>query len=145
MTEPLKARLRADLNDARRSRDRLRTTVLTTVLSEVRNREIELGREATDDDVVGVVARAIKQRKEAAAQMRDGGREELAAREDREAALLDRYTPESLSEDEVRAMVREIVAGGADDMGAVMGSLMPRIRGRFAGANANRIVREELG
>ncbi|NIP81700.1 MAG: GatB/YqeY domain-containing protein, partial [Gemmatimonadetes bacterium] len=113
MTEPLKARLRADLNDARRSRDRLRTTVLTTVLSEVRNREIELGREATDDDVVGVVARAIKQRKEAAAQMRDGGREELAAREDREAALLDRYTPESLSEDEVRAMVREIVAGGA--------------------------------
>lgn len=145
MANGLKDRLRTELNEARRSKDRLRTAVLTMTLSEVRNREIELGRDATDDDVIAVVSRAIKQRREAADQMRDAGRTELAEKEEKEAELLDAYTPAALSEAEVRAMVREAVAGGADSMGAVMGTLMPRIRGRFDGKEANRIVREELG
>jgi uncharacterized protein YqeY len=145
MASRLKERLRAEVNEARRAQDRLRTTVLTTTLSEVRNREIELGREASDDDVVAVIAKAIKQRKEAADQMRAAGRSELAEKEEREAELLEPYTPEALSEEEVRAIVRELIAAGASQMGAVMGGLMPRIRGRFDGAEANRIVREELG
>jgi uncharacterized protein YqeY len=145
MAETLKERIRADLNEARRSKDRLRTTVLTTILSDIRNREIDQGRESTDEDVVTVVARAIKQRREAAEQMRDGGRAELAAKEDREAELLDAYTPEAMTEAEVRSIVREAIDGGATDMGAVMGRVMPRIKGRFDGREANRIVREELG
>lgn len=145
MGNGLKDRLRTELNEARRSKDRLRTAVLTMTLSEVRNREIELGRDATDDDVIAVVSRAIKQRREAADQMRDAGRTELAEKEEKEAELLDAYTPAALSEAEVRAMVREAVAGGADSIGAVMGALMPRIRGRFEGKEANRIAREELG
>lgn len=145
MGNGLKDRLRTELNEARRSKDRLRTGVLTMTLSEVRNREIELGREATDDDVIAVVSRAIKQRREAADQMRDAGRTELAEKEEKEAELLDAYTPAALSEAEVRAMVREAVVGGADSIGAVMGALMPRIRGRFDGKEANRIAREELG
>lgn len=145
MSESLKERIRGDLNDARRSKDKLRTTVLTTVLSEIRNKEIELGEEATDQDVIGVVAKAIKQRKESAEQMRDAGREELAEKEESEAEILDAYTPESMSEDAVRSLVQEIVASGADNMGAVMGALMPKIKGRFDGKEANRIVREELG
>lgn len=144
MAETLKERIRSDLNEARRSKDKLRTTVLSTVLSEIRNKEIEEGRDATDQDVIGVVAKAIKQRHEAAGQMRDAGRSELADKEEREAELLDAYTPESMTEDEVRAMVREAIAAGADDMGAVMGQLMPRIKGRFDGREANRVVREEL-
>ena len=145
MAESLKDRIRSDLNEARRGKDRLRTTVLTTTLSDVRNKEIELGREATDEDVIGVVARALKQRREAADQMRAAGRAELAEKEEREAELLDAYTPAAMTEDEVRAIVREAVAGGADSMGAVMGAVMPRIKGRFDGREANRIVREELG
>lgn len=145
MADTLKARLRADLNESRRAKDKLRTTVLTTTLSEVRNKEIELGRNAADEDVIGVVAKGIKQRKESAEQMRDAGRVELAEREEREAEILAAYTPEPLSEEEVRAMIREIVDGGADSMGAVMGALMPRIRGRFEGSQANRMVREEMG
>lgn len=145
MAESLNDRIRADLNDARRSKDKLRTTVLTTALSEIRNREIELGREVKDEDVIGVMVKAIKQRNEAAEQMRGAGREELAEKEDKEAEILDAYTPESMSEDEVRSIVREIVASGADNMGAVMGALMPKIKGRFEGKEANRIVREELG
>lgn len=144
MAETLKERIRSDLNEARRAKDRLRTTVLSTVLSEIRNKEIEEGRDATDEDVIGVVAKAIKQRHEAADQMRDADRSELADKEEREAELLDAYTPESMSEDEVRAMARETIAAGADNMGAVMGQPMPRIKGRFDGREANRIVREEL-
>lgn len=145
MADTLSERIRADLNEARRSRDKLRTTVLTTVLSEIRNKEIEQGGEASDGDVVGVVSKAIKQRHEAASQMREAGRPELAEKEEREAEILDRYTPEAVSEDEVREMVREAIAGGADNMGTVMGQLMPRIKGRFDGREANRVVREELG
>jgi uncharacterized protein len=145
MAEALKGRIRADLNDARRQKDRLRTTVLTSTLSEVRNKEIDLGREATDEDVIGVVAKAIKQRKESSEQMRTAGRAELADKEDREAALLEAYMPAGLSEAEVRSAVQEAIAGGADNMGAVMGAIMPRIKGRFDGREANRIVREELG
>lgn len=144
MSSELKSRLQADLNRARKERDRQRTLVLSTTLSEIRNREIDQGREVGDADVLDVLSRAVKQRREAAEQMRSGGREELAAKEDAEAVVLQAYMPEQLSEDEVRAMVREAVADGADDMGAVMGRVMPHLKGRFEGREANRIVREEL-
>lgn len=145
MAGTLKDRLRSDLNEARKARDRARTAVLTMTLSEVRNREIELGRELQDADVVDVVAKAIKKRREAADQMRSAGRAELAEKEEQEAEVLESYTPEAMSEDEVRGIVREAIAAGADNMGAVMGAVMPRIKGRFDGKEANRIVREELG
>ena len=145
MAGALKERIRSDLNEARRAKDRMRTTVLTSTLSEIRNREIEMGRDAEDEDVLGVLSKALKQRREAADQMRTAGREELAEKEEREAEILSEYTPEAMSEDEVRGIVRDIVADGADNMGAVMGALMPRIKGRFDGREANRIVREELG
>ncbi len=145
MAESLKDRIRADLNEARKSKEKLRTLVLTTVLSEIRNKEIEQGSDASDRDVIGVVTKAIKQRNEAAEQMREAGREELAEKEEAEAGILDAYTPEGMSEDEVRALVQQMIAGGADNIGAVMGQLMPEIKGRFDGKEANRIVREELG
>lgn len=141
----LKEQLRDDLNTARKERDKLRTLVLTTLLSEVRNREIELGRELEDADVQGLLTTAIKRRREAAEQMRAGAREELAAKEDQEAEILQGYLPPQLGEAEVRAMVREATAGGAKDLGAVMKVVMPRVKGRFEGKELNRIVREELG
>lgn len=144
MSSSLKSRLQTELNDARRARDKVRTLVLSTTLSEVRNHEIDTGHDATDDDVVRVVAKAIKQRRDAAEQMRSGDREDLATKEEAEAAVLADYLPEGLSEVEVRAMIDEIVAAGADGMGAVMGQLMPRLRGRFDGGAANRLVREIL-
>lgn len=144
MSSGLKARLQNDLNAARKERDKLRTLVLSTVISEVRNREIDDRSELDDDGVVQVVSRAIKQRKDASTQMRDAGRGELADQEDAQSAILEEYLPEGMSEDEVRGIVREIIESGADQMGPLMGQLMPRIRGRFDGKEANRIVREEL-
>ena len=144
MSEALKDRLQSDLNRARKERDRERTLVLSTTLSELKNKEIELGRDASDEDAIAVVTKAIKQRKDAAEQMRAGKREELAAAEDAQAAILKGYLPEALSEDEVRAIIREVIAGGANQMGALMGQVMPRLKGRFDGKEANRLVREEL-
>ena len=144
MTGTLKARMRTDLNDARRARDKLRTAVLSMTLSELRNREIELGREASDDDTLEIVQRAIKRRRRGSAARPRAGREEHAAREDSEAEILGQYTPPALDESEVRAMVREAISDGATVIGAVMGAVMPRIKGRFDGKQANRIAREEL-
>lgn len=144
MSSDLKGRIQADLNEARKQRDKERTLVLSTILSDLKNRELDAGGRMADEDAVQVIAKAIKQRKDASDQMRAAGREELAAVEDTQAAVLQGYLPEGLSEDEVRAMIREIVAGGATAIGAVMGQLMPRIRGRFDGKEANRVVKEEL-
>ena len=145
MPDTLKDTIREDLNAARRERDRLRTTVLTTLLSEIRNREIELGHALADGEVHAVVTSAIKRRREAAEQMRAGAREELAQKEEQEAAQLQAYLPPKLGEDEVRAMVREAMAGGAQDLGSVMKALTPKTKGKFDGRELNRIVREELG
>jgi uncharacterized protein YqeY len=140
----LKLRIQADLNEARKQRNKERTLVLSTMLSEIRNKEIDEGKEADDDAVVQVISKGIKQRKDASEQMRGAGRGELADVEDAQAEILSEYLPEGLSEDEVRAMVREAIAAGADQMGPLMGRIMPQIRGRFDGKEANRIVREEL-
>lgn len=145
MPEPsLLEQLRADVTTARKERDRLRTTTLTTFLSEVKNKEIDQGRPAADEDVRGLLVTAIKRRREASEQMRAGGRTELAEKEEQEAALLQAYLPPALGEDEVRAMIREAIAGGAADVGGVMKAVMPRTRGRFVGKELNRLVRESL-
>ncbi len=140
----LKSRLQSDLIEARKARDKARTLVLSTTLSELRNREIELGSEASEEEVLQVLTRAIKQRVDAAEQMRTGGREELAEKEEGEAALLQTYLPDQLTPDEVRRIIDEILQAGAPHMGAVMGQLMPRIRGRFDGKAANALVREMM-
>ena len=140
----LKETIRDELNSARRERDKLRTVLYTSTLSEIKYKEVELGREVSDAEVIDVINRAIKRRKEAAEQMRAGNRAELADKEDQEAALLAKYLPAQLSEEEVRGFVREAIARGAGNMGAVMGKIMPRLKGAFDGKEANRIVKEEL-
>jgi uncharacterized protein YqeY len=140
----LKDTIREELNAARKERDKLRTVLLTSTLSDIKYKEVELKREATDADVLEVLNRAIKRRKEASEQMRAGNRLDLAEKEDQEAALLAKYLPAQLSEAEVRGFVREAIAGGANNMGAVMGKIMPKLKGAFDGKEANRIVKEEL-
>jgi uncharacterized protein YqeY len=140
----LQQEIRTALDRARRDRDKLRTVVLTSALSEIRNREIELQKPADDEVVREVLARGMKQRKDAAEQMRAGGREELALKEESESGILAEFLPPQLDEDAVRALIRDIVAGGAVGIGPVMAKLAPQIKGRFDGKEANRIVREEI-
>ena len=144
MSTDLKSRLKADLITARKGRDKLRTLVISSMLSDVRNMEIDQRVDVDDDGVIQILSRGIKQRKDASEQMRAAGRDELADVEDEQAAVLKGYLPEGLSEDDVRAIVRQAIADGADQMGPLMGRVMPQIKGRFDGNDANRIVREEL-
>jgi uncharacterized protein YqeY len=140
----LQQEIRSALDQARRERDKFKTVVLTSVLSEVRNREIELRGPAEDETVREVLSRGIKQRKESAEQMRAAGREELALKEESESAILVSFLPPQLDEAGVRSLVKEILAGGASGIGPVMAKLAPLIKGRFDGKEANRIVKEEI-
>ena len=144
VSESLKQRLQGDLAKARKQQQKEVVLVLGTLLSELRNREIDLGREVDDDEVLQVIGKAIKQRRDAAEQMRSGGRPELAAQEDAQVEILQGYLPAQMTGDEVRALIRELIAAGNDQMGPLMGLVMPRIQGRFDGREASRLVREEL-
>ncbi len=96
LSSSLKTRLKEDLIQARKGREKLHTLVLSTTLSELRNREIELGKDGDDAEVLSVIGKAVKRRKEAAGQMRAGGREELATKEEAEAEILGTYLPAGL-------------------------------------------------
>ena len=144
MASALKSRIRSDLNTARKERNKARTLVLATVLSDIRNEEIKVGGDVDDGDVLQLLSKGIKQRKDASEQMRGAGRDELADLEDAQAEVLAEYLPAGMSEEEVRAIVQEMIASGVNQMGPLMGQVMPKIRGRFDGKEANRIVREEL-
>jgi uncharacterized protein YqeY len=141
----LAARMQGELNQARKAQAKDQVLLLGTVLSEIKNREIEVRRAITDDDVIDVIRKAIKRRKESTELYEKAGRAELAAAERREAEVLETWLPAAPSDDEVRAAVREAIAGGAKAIGQVMGKVMPLFKGRLDGSVINRIAREELG
>ena len=141
----LQARLQADLNASRKSQDKPATLLLGTVLSDVKNRRIELKRDPTDAEVVDVLRKGIKRRRESVEMYDKGGRADLAAKERAEVAALEKYLPPQVGEDELRAAVTAAIAGGANTIGAVMGKVLPQFKGRAEGSAINAIAREELG
>lgn len=130
------------MNAARLQKDRGRARLLSTVLSDIRNREIEAGHELEDVEVLEVLSKAVKMRLEAADQM--GSRPELEQKEREEAGILRMYMPPQLSADEIRGMVIDAIEAGAASMGAVMGRVMPQLKGRADGRAVNQIADEEL-
>ena len=141
---PLLTRLQQDLTAARKAGDKAGVTVLGTTIAEVRNREIELKRDVTDDDVVEVLRKAIKRRREAIDLYVKAAREELAQTERTELATLERYLPAQVDDTEIRAAVRAAIDSGAANIGAVMGRVVPQFKGRAEGSTINAIAREEL-
>jgi uncharacterized protein YqeY len=140
----LLARLQGDLNSARKSQDKAGTLLLSTVLSEVKNKKIELRREPADADVIEVLRKSIKRRRESVEMYTKGARKDLADKEMAEAAALEKYLPAQVSDDQLRAAVRAAIAGGATQIGAVMGKVLPQFKGRAEGGTINAIAREEL-
>jgi uncharacterized protein YqeY len=138
------ARLQSDLNAARRAQDRAQVTLLGTIISDARNREIELKRDLTDEDVVETLRKGIKKRRESIEMYDKGGRDDLAVIERSEVELLGKYLPASVSDEEIRTAVVAAIAGGAGNIGAVMGKVMGQFKGRAEGGTINAIVREEL-
>jgi uncharacterized protein YqeY len=140
----LQARLQGELAASRKAQDKAATLLLGTTLSEVRNRSIELKRDLTDEDVIDVIRRAIKKRREAIELYDKGGRAELADKERAEVALLAKYLPAQVDPEDIRVAVRAAIAAGATNVGAVMGKVMPQFKGRAEGGVISSIVREEL-
>ena len=136
--------LQSDLTTARRAQDKALTLLLGTLVSDVKNRQLEVNRELTDADVVDVLQRGIKRRRESLDMYTKGGREDLAAVERDQVAVMERYLPAQASAEDIRAAVRAAIAAGATNMGAVMGKVVPQFKGRAEGGTINAIVREEL-
>jgi uncharacterized protein YqeY len=141
----LLARLQGDLNASRKAQDKANTLLLSTVLSEVKNRRIELRRDPEDKDVIDVLRKAIKKRRESVEMYDKAKRADLADKEREEAAALEKYLPPAVSSEELRAAVRAAIEGGAANIGAVMGRVLPQFKGRAEGGAINAIAREELG
>lgn len=144
MNGSLAEQIRAALNAARKDRDQAGTLLHSTILSDIRNREIELGKVLDDAETLEVLRRGIKRRRESVEAYRGAGRRDLADREQHEIALLERYLPPGVSDEEIRAAVRAAIGAGARDLGALMGKVMPELKGRADGRTVNRIAREEL-
>lgn len=142
-------RIMNDIKAAMKTGDRDRVTTLRSIHAQVKDATVNKGIEPTDEIVAEVLARAVKQRLESIRQFRDGGREDLAVKEESELAILKAYQPEQLSEDAIAALIRDAVAktgaSGRQDMGKVMGILMPQIKGKADGAMVSRLVASALG
>jgi len=147
----LKQKIFEDLKAAMKAGETERRDVLRMLDSMIKNTEIDkLKKEEGlgDEEVMDVIARAIKQRKDAASQFETGGRPELAEKEMKEVEILKAYMPEQMSEDKVREIVKEVIAqAGATskaEIGKVMGPAMGRLKGQADGNLVKKIVEEEL-
>jgi uncharacterized protein YqeY len=146
----LKDRLQADLTTAMKARDELTTATLRMVLTAVGTEEVagKAARELSDDDVLGVLRREAKKRREAAAAFADGGRPDRAERELAEERVVSAYLPVQLSDDELGALVREAVAdtgaSGPQALGTVMKAVGPKVAGRAEGGRVAAAVRAAL-
>lgn len=143
MSERLEQLQRA-LTAARKAQDKERTLLLSTIIAGMKNREIELKRDLTDDDAVDVLRKGIKTRQDSVEQYRKAARTDLAEREEAQIRMLEEFLPPSVDPAEIRAAAREAVAAGARDVGALMKVLMPKFKGRADGKVINQIGREEL-
>ena len=144
----LRERLQDDTIAAMRSGDALRRDVLRMVQNAVYNADKAKHTTMSDDEIVGVITREVKTRRESIEAFRNGGREDLVAKEEAEIAILADYLPEALSDDELQSLVDEGVtatgATSARDLGKVMGWLSPKIRGRADGKVASGLVAQAL-
>ena len=146
----LKDRLKTDLTSAMRSKDELRMATIRMALTSITNAEVAgtTARELSDDEVVAVLVKEAKKRREAAQAFREGGRASRADREDAEAAVLADYLPEPLSDDELARLVDAAIAeSGAEsprDMGKVMKLVQPRVAGRADGGRVAAAVKARL-
>jgi uncharacterized protein len=140
----LKERIQTELTASMRSGEALRRDVLRMVTSAAYNLEKRQQKPLSEDDLVGVLSREVKTRRESVEAFRKGGREDLATKEEAEIAIIQEFLPQALPEEELRSLVEEAIAAtgasSARDMGKAMGWLAPRTRGRADGKHVSELV-----
>jgi len=144
----LEQHITEELKKAIRSREETRVSCLRLLKASIKNKQVEKGRELTDEEVIGLISSAIKKGKESVEAFRKGQREDLATKEEDEIKILQEYLPEQLATEEIEKAVREVVsqfgATGPKDLGRVMKEAMVRMAGRADGKTVNEIARSVL-
>lgn len=147
----LKNKLQEELKEAMLSRDGLKTSVLRMLKSAITYYEIQkggAGYEATDEDILAVIQKEAKQRKDSIVEFKKANRQDLVDKETKELEILQTYLPEQMNEGKIKKLVIEVIketnAKGMQDIGRVMGVLMPKVKGKADGEIVSKIVREQL-
>jgi uncharacterized protein YqeY len=141
-------KIQDDMKQAMKAGDKKRLSTIRMLLAAIKNESIEKRKELSSEDISAVIQREIKQRRTAIAEFRAGGREDLVQENEAEIAVLESYLPPQLSDAELEALVRQVVAEtGASslrEMGKVMGKIMPQVKGKADGGRVQAIVRKVL-
>lgn len=144
----LKDRLMADMKTAMKARQKEKLTVIRSMRSAIRQAEIDGKTELNDDGVISIISKELKMRQDSLAEFQKGGRDDLVAKTKEEIAVIMPYLPEQLSEDAIKALVKDAVtktgASSPKDMGKIMKLIMPEVKGKADGKLVNSIVREML-
>jgi uncharacterized protein YqeY len=145
----LQQRIESAMREAMLARDLRRVGTLRMAMAAFQNRRIELGRDLTDEDVVDVLSKQMKLRRESIEHFKAAGRDSMVQVEEEESAIITEFLPEPLSQDElsqiVDAAVAETGASSSADMGRVMGKVTPQVKGRADGKAVAELVRAKLG
>ncbi|BCG60302.1 GatB/YqeY domain-containing protein [Paenibacillus sp. URB8-2] len=140
----LSERLNEDMKQAMKSKDKFKLSTIRMVRSTIKNLEIDLKRTLDDNEVLDILSREIKQRKDALQEFEKAGRDELAASNKAEIEIIQQYLPEQLSEEEIQVIVQQTIqetgASSKSEMGKVMSALMPKVKGRADGKLVNQAV-----
>ena len=140
--------LNQDMKTAMKQKDKETLSTVRMLKSALQTEQINKGEELSEEEELTILAREKKQRVESLNEFKAAGRDDLVLKQEKELAVVDKYLPEQLSEDEVRTIVQETVAqtqaSSMKDMGKVMGALMPRVKGKADGSLVSSIVKEEL-
>jgi len=145
----LKDQIVSDLKQAMLARDEIRVSTLRMLKAAIMKFEVSgAKKEATEEDVIDLVKKELKARKDSSEQFRNGNRDDLADKEDAEAKILEAYMPEQMNEEQVRAIATEVVSNfgtvGPQDFGKVMGACMGKLKGKADGELVNKVVKEPL-
>ncbi len=146
---PLFDKINTDMIAAMKAKDEASTSALRMLKSALKYKEVDLKRELKDEDVIDVLSKQAKQRKESIEGFEKGGRAEMAAKEKAELALIEKFLPAALSEAELSQLIEEAIkssgAAGPKDMGKVMGVLTPKIKGKADMGKVSGLVKAKLG
>lgn len=143
----LKEQIDSDLKSAMVAKEELKLGTLRMLKARIKNEEIAKGKEFGDEEIQTVISSEVKRRKESVEQYTNGGRPELAQKEQDEISVLQKYLPEQMPEEEVRKIISESIAGqtfAPADFGKAMGLVMPKLKGKADGAVISKILKEEL-
>ncbi|THE11309.1 GatB/YqeY domain-containing protein [Enterococcus hirae] len=144
----LLSRLNDDMKTAMKAKDKESLQVIRMIKSSIQNEQIKVGHDLTEEEELTVLSREMKQRRDSLHEFEEAGRDDLAEKVKSEIAIVEKYMPEQLSDDEIRQLVQEAIAqtgaSSVKEFGKVMGVIMPKVKGKADGNQVNAIVKESL-